>query len=142
MPHPSLTLRSLFGASQQPDGSPTPMLRNAHRLIRAMRIAGLFAVSDSDVHKRLVDVLGDNEAASAFRLLLAGMGHVWPDRLVVFRPCCPQLTHDEASLLAMVHYARANDLRGFDAHFADMIGADERRWLFVATQRLARQLPG
>lgn len=136
MPTPSAALDHLFGA---PKISTT--LPWAHRLVRAMRIAGMESLHDGNPQPRLVELLGCHGAATAFRLLLAGMGHVWPDRLVVFRPCCPRLTHDECALLAMVYFAGRNDLRGFDAHFADMLGSDARCWLFTYAQRLAAALP-
>lgn len=108
-----------------------------HRLIRAMRIAGLASAQDDDPQSRLIELLGNTNAASCFRLLLSGMAHVWPDPLTVFRPCCPRLTHDEAALLAMVRHAGRHDRRAFDAAISEMIGEDARDWLFVTAARLA-----
>jgi hypothetical protein len=107
----------------------------AHRLVRALRVAAAASGGTSDPQVRLIELLGSAAAASGFRLLLAGMAHVWPDPLTVFRPCCPHLTHDEQSFLAMVAHAASNDRRAFDRQLGEMITQDARDWLFVTAAR-------
>ena len=125
-----------FAVPPLADSSPS-----GHRLVRAFRLAGLASAQAGDPHPRLIELLGTAHAASCFRLLIAGMAHVWPDPLTVFRPCCPRLTHDEAALLAMVGHAACHDRRAFDAAIAEMIGEDARDWLFVTAGRLAAAMP-
>ncbi|NJS13954.1 MAG: addiction module antidote protein [Sphingopyxis sp.] len=109
-------------------------------MTRAFRIAGFASGTEHDPQPQLIALLGDAHAVSCFRLLIAGMAHVWPDPLSVFRPCCPCLTHDEASLLAMVTHAGRNDRRAFDRAIGEMIGEDGRDWLFATSARLAAAL--
>lgn len=113
----------------------------SHRLVRAFRVAGLASAQAGDLQARLIQLLGSPHAANCFRLLLAGMAHVWPDPLTVFRPCCPRLTHDEAALLAMVGHAGRHDRRAFDNAIGEMIGEDAHDWLFVTAARLAAAMP-
>jgi hypothetical protein len=120
-----------FAAPPLAAGSP-----QSHRLVRAFRVAGLASGQQDDPQPRLIELLGSPNAASCFRLLLAGMAHVWPDPLTVFRPCCPRLTHDEAALLAIVGHAGRHDRRAFDDAIGEMIGEDARDWLFVTAARL------
>ena len=129
MSHPNF---SAFIAPALNGGSP-----QSHRLVRALRVAGLASGQQADPQPRLVELLGTAHAARCFRLLIAGMAHVWPDPLTVFRPCCPRLTHDEAALLAMVSHAARYDRRAFDAAIGEMIAEDARDWLFVNAARLA-----
>ena len=129
MSHPKL---AAFAAPPLADGSP-----QSHRLVRAFRVAGLASGQQADPQPRLIELLGSAHAASCFRLLIAGMAHVWPDPLTVFRSCCPRLTHDEAALLAMVSHAARHDRCAFDRAIGEMIGEDARDWLFVTCARLA-----
>lgn len=112
----------------------------AHRLVRAMRVEGVETPGDEDTQPRLVDLLRSADAVASFRLLMAGMAHVWPDPLMIFRPCCPRLTPDESSLLAMVHHAGRGDRRAFDRAIGEMISEDARDWLFTTAARLASAL--
>jgi hypothetical protein len=114
----------------------------SHRLLRAFRVAALASGQSDDPQPRLIELLGSPHAASCFRLLLAGMAHVWPDPLISFRPCCPRLTPDEAALLAMVTHAAHYDRRAFDDAIAEMIAEDARDWLFITAARLADAMRG
>ena len=129
MPRPNL---AAFAARPLAESPP-----QSHRLVRAFRIAGLASGQQADPQLRLIELLGSPHAASCFRLLLAGMAHVWPDPLTVFRPCCPRLTHDETALLAIVHHAARHDRHAFDRAIGEMIAEDARDWLFVTAARLA-----
>jgi hypothetical protein len=124
--------------------APAPLTQappGAHRLIRALRIAALAKSSGVDPQSRIGELLGGAEPTRAFGLLLAAMGQAWPDPLVVFRPCCQRLTHDEAALLAMLHHVRNGDRPAFDALLADLIGSDARDYLYCASVRLATAMP-
>jgi hypothetical protein len=112
----------------------------AHRIIRALRIAALAKAGAVDPQARLAELLGSEAAARAFTLLLIAMGQAWPDPLTVFRPCCPRLTHDEMTMLAMLHHAERGDRPAFDTLLADMIGMDARDCLYCASTRLTKQL--
>lgn len=122
-----------------PNSSGVPVTAT-HRVIRALRIAALAQQAQVDPQPRLNDLLGSGDVARNFRLLIAAMAQAWPDPLVVFRPCCPRVTHDEGTLLAMLHHARAGDRPAFDRLLADLIGADGRDYLYCASVRLALSL--
>jgi hypothetical protein len=112
----------------------------AHRLVRALRVEGIAHGAGEDPRARLNDLFHTPEAVNAFRLLVAGMAHVWPEPLALFRPCCPALTHDEACLLTLVQHAATANRRAFDAAISEMIGQDAREWLYGSTVRLAEAL--
>jgi hypothetical protein len=108
----------------------------ALRAVRSLRLMAVAETSNIDVQPRLTELLGNARAATAFRLLLATMSAAWPDPLAVFRPCCPRLTHDEVTLLTMLHHAGAHDQPAFDRHLVDMIAPDARALLYDGCLRL------
>jgi hypothetical protein len=83
-------------------------------------------------------VLGSRSAASALHLVLATMGAAWPEPFAVAPPCCARLTHDEATLVAMVLASRRHTRPVFDALLCEMLDQDARDRLFGAAQELGR----
>lgn len=76
--------------------------------------------------------LGSAGLARALHLLLATMGAAWPDPVAIAPPCCPRLTHDEATLVEMVLAAQRHGRPVFDALLCEMLDADSRDRLFAA----------
>ena len=76
--------------------------------------------------------------ASAGRLVVEAIGHVWPDPFAVAPPCCPQLSFDEALLASIVRAAGAGDRIGFDVLTGEMLGSDARAMLFTALENFVR----
>ena len=74
--------------------------------------------------------LGSPRTAAHFHLLLEEVGAAWPDAFAVSPPCCPRLSHDEATLADMLAFAAAGDKPGFDRLLGEMLGTDERERLF------------
>lgn len=85
-------------------------------------------------------VLGSRPAAGALHLMLATLGAAWPDPFAVAPPCCPHLTHDEATLVGMVLASRRHDRPVFDALLCEMLDDDARDRLFRAAHGLGAAL--
>jgi hypothetical protein len=86
------------------------------------------------------DRLGCIQAAKALRLLLLTMGAAWPDPIAVAPPCCPIVTHDEATLIAMVLAACNHSRPVFDALLCEMLPQDARDRLHSAALAFGRAL--
>ncbi|HEV2567251.1 MAG TPA: addiction module antidote protein [Sphingomonas sp.] len=82
--------------------------------------------------------LGSLKAARSLHVLLAHVGASWPDAVAVAPPCCPVLTHDEATLLGMVIAANRHTRPVFDALTCEMLGQAARDRLHDAAVELGR----
>ncbi len=76
--------------------------------------------------------LGSARAAAHLGLLVEEIAACWPDPFTVAPPCCPRLSHDEATLAAMLRLGNARDRPGFDALLAEMLPQDARERLFLS----------
>jgi hypothetical protein len=85
-------------------------------------------------------VLGSSSAAASLHLMLATMGAAWPEPFAVAPPCCARLTHDEATLVAMVLASRRHTRPVFDALLCEMLDQDARDRLFRVAQDLGQAL--
>lgn len=86
--------------------------------------------------------LGSARAGAHLHLLMEEIGAAWPDPFCAAPPCCPRLSHDEATVLAMFRLARAGDRPGHDRLLSDLLPADLRERLFLSASVLGRVLPG
>jgi hypothetical protein len=86
------------------------------------------------------DRLGSDRAARGLHLLLETVGACWPERFAVAAPCCAQLTHDEATLLAMIVLAGSARRAPFDALLCEMLADDARERLYATSRALATTL--
>lgn len=86
------------------------------------------------------DRLGCGRAARGLHLLLETVELCWPDPFAVAPGGCGALTHDEATLLAMVMLAGAGRRRAFDGLLCEMLDDDSRERLFATSAALARTL--
>ena len=84
--------------------------------------------------------LGCMRTSAHLHLLLEEVGAAWPDPFAVSPPCCPRLSHDEATFAAMLVLAYSGNRLGFDRHLADLIGPDERERLFHSAALLGTYL--
>ncbi len=76
--------------------------------------------------------LGSARAAAHLGLLVEEIAACWPDPFTVAPPCCPRLSHDEATLAAMLRLGSARDRPGFEALLAEMLPQDARERLFLS----------
>lgn len=87
-----------------------------------------------------VGVLRSRPAAGALHLLLATLGAAWPEPFAVGAPCCPRLTHDEATLVAMLLASCRHSRPVFDALLYEMLDQDARDRLFRCARELGAAL--
>jgi len=87
----------------------------------------------------LAERLGGLRTAAHFHLLLEEIGAAWPDPFCVSPPCCPMLSHDEATFARMVSAAGQGDRPAFDEELKDLIPADARERLFLSTSMVVRR---
>ena len=74
---------------------------------------------------------GSLEAASALHRLVAEMSAAWPDPIAIAPPCCPVLSHDEATLAALLTAAASDHRLAFDREAEDMLDEDARGRLWT-----------
>lgn len=86
--------------------------------------------------RRTTQMLGSPDAAGALHLTLVTIGAAWPEPFAVAPPCCARLTHDEATLVAMVLASRRHGRPVFDALLCEMLDQDARDRLFSAAKTL------
>lgn len=84
--------------------------------------------------------LGSLRAAAHFHLLLEEVGTAWPEPFAVSPPCCPRLSHDEATMVDMFRLGAKGDRPGFDRLLVEMLPADERERLFLSFTVLNRAM--
>jgi hypothetical protein len=85
--------------------------------------------------------LGCVRAAAHLHLLLEEVGAAWPEPFSVSPPCCPRLSHDEATLAEMLRLAEYDDRPGFDRLLADLLPGDARDCLFHSARVLSEVVP-
>ncbi len=61
----------------------------------------------------------------------------WPDNIHVSRFCCRLLSHDEATIGAVVDAAAKGDRAGFDDALSGLVRSDRMRRLWDAALSLA-----
>ena len=102
------------------------MVTAVRRWVMAQRVTGRCPLHAA------ATTLGSTERARDLHLLLAAAGAAWPDPIAIAPPCCARVTHDEATLIAMVVAARDHGRPVFDALLCEMLGPDARDALFRA----------
>jgi hypothetical protein len=80
------------------------------------------------------------ETTRAFLDFADLVGHSWPDRVQVLRPCCVMLSPDEWTLAQMAERAVAGDREGFGRHVEGFIRQDRHDRIFDAAARLTAML--
>lgn len=102
----------------------------AARFLYSLRLIALHDRARRDPLPELAARLGSVEAAAkAFDLAQAISGS-WPENIHVSRFCCDLLTHDEATIGALVDAVCERDRPGFESGIAGLIRPDriERLW--------------
>jgi hypothetical protein len=113
----------------------------AETLARALRLWAVVRSAGRCPMAMLTERLGSMRAAAHFHMLLEEVGAAWPEAFAVSPPCCPGLSHDEATLADMLALAAAGDRPGFDRLTGEMLGVDARERLFHSAMVLGRALP-
>lgn len=102
----------------------------AGRFIHALRLIAFYErVGRDPVHELAAKLTSVDVAAKAL-ILAQAIAATWPERAVVKRFCCRYLSHDEATIGAIVDAATHGDRRGFEAALDGLIRTDRAHRLW------------
>jgi hypothetical protein len=105
----------------------------AARFVQSLRMIALYQQAGRDPVVELTARLGSVGVAARVLALAQTICAVWPENIHVSRACCALLSHDEATIAAMVDAVIARDRPAFDAAIAGLIRADRGQRLHEAT---------
>lgn len=110
------------------------------RLLRAMRLWGIFARSGRSPRPALNALLGP--AAMQFSLLMETIVMAWPEVFITFPPCASRTSPDEATIMTLFSHAEANRLPHAHALLQDLLPTAERMRLWNAACRVVAERIG
>ena len=105
----------------------------AARFVVSLRLIALHQRANRDPVPELAASLGGVEIAAKTLALSQAVASVWPETIHVSRFCCQRLTHDEATIGALVERACARDLAGFERQIEGFIRPERFHLLWDAT---------
>jgi hypothetical protein len=109
----------------------------AGRFIHALRLIALHERIGRDPVPELAAKLGGVEIAAKALMMAHLIAAVWPENIHVSRFCCRLLSHDEATIGALVDAAAAGDRIGFEAAITGLVRADRAPRLWEAALALS-----
>lgn len=109
----------------------------AGRFIHALRLIAVHDRVGRDPVPELAARLGSVEVAAKALILAQAVAASWPENIAVSRFCCRLLSHDEATIGAVVDAAAAGDRRGFEAALDGLIRPERAHRLWEASLALA-----
>lgn len=100
------------------------------RFVHALRLIALHERLGLDPVPELAMRLHSVETAAKALALGQALSHVWPERIHVACFCSPLLSHDEATIGALVDCAARADRAGFEAAIAGLVRPErvQRLW--------------
>ena len=112
---------------------PTPLTELgpiAARFVYSLRLIALHERVKRDPVPELTVRLGGVDIAAKSLALSQTIAAIWPENIHVSRFCCQKLTHDEATIGALLDCAGSRDRQGFEAQVSGLIRPEriERRW--------------
>lgn len=102
--------------------------------LKAARMWVMLARHHRNPRPVIASLLG--AATPAFCTLMEQLVTAWPDAFTTFPPCASQLAPDEATVLALLEKAAADDRQGADRLLHDMLPAPDRHRLWHAAVRI------
>ena len=105
----------------------------AARFIYSLRLIALHERVKRDPVPELAVRLGGFEIAAKSLALCQAIAATWPENIHVSRFCCQRLTHDEATIGALIDQAWSRDRTGFEAEIAGLIRPQRVNRLWEAT---------
>lgn len=126
---PSARSRSTIAALAEP-----PRIENCGpigaRFVYSLRLIALHERAGRDPVPELAVRLGSVETAAKALVLSQAISATWPENIQVSRFCCGLLTHDEATIAAIVDAAARRDRPGFEGAITGLIRPDRihRLW--------------
>ena len=102
----------------------------AGRFIHALRLIALYDRAKRDPVPELATRLGSLDIAAKALAFSQAITSTWPENIHVSRFCCGMLSHDEATIGALIDSAARHDRDAFAATAAGLIRPDrvERLW--------------
>jgi hypothetical protein len=102
----------------------------AGRFVHALRLIAMHERLGRDPVPELALRLGSVEVAARTLILAQTISATWPENIHVSRFCCRLLSHDEATIGAVMDAAARADRNGFEAALAGLIRADRMHRLW------------
>lgn len=93
----------------------------AARFVHSLRLIALHQRAGRDPVPELAARLGSFDVAAKSLALAQTVAATWPENVHVSRFCCQRLTHDEATIGALIDRAWERDRAGFDAQIDDLV---------------------
>ncbi|MGB3471644.1 MAG: DNA-directed RNA polymerase subunit beta' [Erythrobacter sp.] len=93
----------------------------AGRFIDSLRLIALHDRAKRDAVPELTVRLGGVDIAAKTLALSQAISATWPENILVSRFCCQRLTHDEATIAAMIDGVCARDRAQFDHQVEGLI---------------------
>lgn len=104
----------------------------AARFVYSLRLIALHDRAGRDPVPELAARLGSVEIAARTLTLAQAVQACWPERIHVSRFCCGLLSHDEATVGAMVAGAATRDRAGFEGAITGLVRPDRVHTLWEA----------
>ncbi len=108
----------------------------AARFVYSLRLIALHEHARRDPVPELATRLGSVELAAKSLALGRAIGATWPENIRVSRFCCCLLTHDEATIGALIESAANSDSAGFERAIGGLIRPDRQHRLWDAVLAL------
>ncbi len=104
----------------------------AARFLYSLRLIALYDRAGRDPIPELAVRLTSVETAAKAYALAKSITTVWPESVQISRFCCQFLTHDEATIGALVDAVAARDRGQFEAQIDGLIRSDRKEPLWNA----------
>ncbi|WP_416830248.1 MAG: DNA-directed RNA polymerase subunit beta' [Erythrobacter sp.] len=108
----------------------------AARFLHSLRLITHYQQARRDPVAELAARLGSVDVAAKSLALSQSICAAWPENISVSRFCCGLLSHDEASIGALVEAGTARDRTRFEEEIAGLVRPDRLERLWDATQDL------
>ncbi|WP_231889683.1 DNA-directed RNA polymerase subunit beta' [Erythrobacter neustonensis] len=107
------------------------------RFIHTLRLVALHERLGRDPVPELATRLGSVDVAAKALVLVQDIAAHWPENIAVSRFCCRLLSHDEATIGAIVDAAAQGDRRAFEAALDGFIRPERAHRLWDSALALA-----
>lgn len=101
--------------------------------VRALRLICLARQQSTCLKRNLAIHFRDERYAVRFLVMLQAIGATWPEPVMVGRPCCQNLSHDEHTIASLMTLRKFGDRPGFDTLIGEMIPDDGRNLIWATS---------
>lgn len=108
----------------------------AARIVYALRLIALYDREGGDPVPELATRMGSVESAAKALFLGQAIKACWPEDIHISRFCCGLMTHDEATIAAMVSGAVMRDRSAFEGAIGGLVRPDRFHRLWDAVLAL------